>query len=379
MLYPELFDKRVQMLDNVMNHVENEYVPTVSLAQTWAMSYAGETASTTMTSQKKEFEVYSKYLIDLGFDMTLLFAMNRPLEVYDKLGYSPFFFSADDITLQNQDACLIPDEELDEFIADPITFMRNKMMYRRYPAFREEPMKSVVLSMVRMMKFNMKNQSMNKYLRKNVGVPTLVAGDLYEPALDRYVGWRSFAKGMTDMRRRPEKVLEALDAIYDQVTLPMPGEKKPFPLAFAPVTSATYLNQKQFEKFFWPHFKKLADTVIADGGRFACALEGTWGPQKYEMFKEFPKGKMLLFLEGDDIVEVHKVLGDHCALSGGMDAELLRSGTPQQNIDKAKEVLDACGTTGILLSPGKCLLSPNDAKAENMKAVNDFVHEYTRK
>lgn len=379
MLYPELFDKRVEMLNNVILHKENDYVPTVSLAQTWAMSYAGETATTTMTSQKHEFEVYAKHLIDLGFDMTLLFAMNRPLELYDSLGYSNFFWSADDVTIQNADSCLISDEELKEFIAEPVPFLRNKIIYRRYPMFRENPKKAILTSFAHMMKFNMKNQAMNKFLRENAGVPTVVAGDLYEPALDRYVGWRSFAKGMTDLRRRPEEVLEALDVIYDNFTKPMPGEKKPFPLAFAPVTSATYLGQKAYEKFFWPSFKKLVDQLIEDGAQIAIALEGTWGQAKYEMFQEFPKNKLLLFLEGDDIIEVHKVLGDHCALSGGMDAELLRSGTPQQNVDKAKEVLDACGTTGILLSPGKCLLSPNDAKAINMKYVNDFVHDYTRK
>ena len=376
--HEQLYDKRVKMVRNLMEGKENEYVPTVSLVQTWAMAYAQTDCYDTFSSQEREFEVYSKYLKDLDYDTTLLFAMNRPLDLYMSLGYSPFFFSDDGVTLQNKDHCAIPLEELDEYIEDPIKYLRNKVIYRRYPAFREHPMLSVIKCIPKLLQFKGKNDAIPDYLRKNVGVPVLVnSDDLMEAALDRYVGWRSFSEGMIDLRRRPEKVDAALEATYEQVTKPAPGERKDFPMAFAPVVSATYLGQKAYERFFWPWFKKMCDEIITSGGHVMVALEGTWGKAKYDHFNDFPKGTIMAFLEGDDIVEAKSIIGDNCVLCGGLNDTLVRSGTPEENVEAVKRVIDACGRTGYMISSSKCLLSPNDAKAENLKAVNDFIHEYT--
>ena len=378
--YASLYDKRVQMVRNLMSGKENDYVPTVSLVQTWAISYAGTDCHDALSSKKREFEVWSKYLKELNYDTTLLFAMNRPLDLYMSLGYTPFFFSDDAVTLQNKDNCVIPLEELDEYTEDPIKYLRNKVLYRRYPAFRENPKKAVLSSIPKMMAFKMKNDSIPKYLRKNVGAPVLVnSNDLMEPALDRYVGWRSFAEGMIDLRRRPEQVDAALEATYERVTKPAEGKREDFPMAFAPVVSATYLGLKAYDRFFWPWFKKMCDSLIDNGANVMVALEGTWGSAKYERFNEFPKGRIMGFLEGDDMVEAKALIGDNCVICGGLDDILVRDGSPEENIEAVKKIIDACGTKGMMISSSKCLLSPNDAKAENLKSVNEFIHEYTKK
>ena len=72
-------------------------------------------------------------------------------------------------------------------------------------------------------------------------------------------------------------------------------------------------------------------------------------------------------------------MGDHIAFIGRIDSTMISVGTPEENVEAVRKVIDACGTVGYSLAPGKCLLSPSDAKAENLKAINDFVHEYTRK
>jgi hypothetical protein len=46
-------------------------------------------------------------------------------------------------------------------------------------------------------------------------------------------------------------------------------------------------------------------------------------------------------------------------------------------VDQAKKMIDACAPGGgFILSGDKALLSPNDARPENLKAVTDFVLEY---
>ena len=148
-------------------------------------------------------------------------------------------------------------------------------------------------------------------------------------------------------------------------------------MAFAPVVSATYLGLKAYDRFFWPWFKKMCDSLIDNGANVMIALEGKWGSEKYERFNEFPKGRIMGFLEGDDIVEAKSLIGDNCVICGGLDDILVRDGSPEENVEAVKKIIDACGTKGLMISSSKCLLSPNDAKAENLKAVNDFIHEYT--
>ena len=375
--YSTLYDQRVQLIKDVADRKKISHVPVVSLAQTWAMSYAKTNAHDTFTTVEHELEVYGKHLKDLGFDATLLFGMNRPLDLYMSLGYSSFFFSDDDITIQNKDNQVLSLEELDEYIADPIKFLRNKVIYRRYPAFQKNAPAAIMTAISKMLAFKKKNDSIPEYLRNNVGAPVLVSSnDLVEPALDRYIGWRSFAEGMIDLRRRPEKVEEALEATYEHVVAPAPGKREDFPWAFAPIVSATYLNPKQFNRFFWPTFEKMCNTIIDNGGKVMVALEGTWGKEKYERLNEFPKGSMIAFIEGDDFLEVKKAIGDKVTVCGGIDSNLLRTGTPEENVEHVRRVLGEVGTEGIMLAPGKCWLSPSDAKAENLKAICDFVHAY---
>lgn len=375
--YTAQYDQRLQTIKNIVEGKKADYVPVVSLAQTWAMSYAGTNAQETFTTQEHEFEVYGKHLKELGFDATLLFAMNRPLDLYMSLGYSTFFFSDDGVTLQNKDNQVIPTEELDEYIADPMKYLRNKVLYRRYPAFRKNVPAAIVKSLGKMIQFKQKNDAIPEYLRKNVGVPVLVSSnDLLEPALDRYIGWRSFAEGMVDLRRRPETVEKALEATYQHVVAPNEGARPDFPWAFAPVVSATYLNPKQFDRFFWPTFKKMGDTVIAGGGKMMVAMEGKWGKAKYERFNEFPKGSIILFVEGDDFREVKETVGSNVTVCGGIDSQLLREGTPEQNVEHVKRTLGEVGTDGIMLAPGKCWLSPNDADPKNLRAICDYAHEH---
>ena len=165
------------------------------MAQTWAIAYAGSNAEDCFSSTEREFEVYAKHLKDFDFDGTALFGMNRPLPMYESLGYSPFFFSKDGISIQHMDNCILPDEEIDEYIENPVLYLRNKALYRRYPALQQDFPKDIEAlgnALGLMFAHKQKTDSIPGYLREHVGTP-LLNGDLMEPALDRYVCYRSFA------------------------------------------------------------------------------------------------------------------------------------------------------------------------------------------
>jgi len=77
--YAKKYDDNLALIKRAANHEKTERIPTLSMAQTWAISYAGETAASTFTSVEKEFDVYSKHLHDIPFDGICLFGMNRPI------------------------------------------------------------------------------------------------------------------------------------------------------------------------------------------------------------------------------------------------------------------------------------------------------------
>ena len=371
------YDEKVERIMTCANLGKPDRMPVITMAQTWSMAYAGTNAADTFTSVEREFEVYAKFLLDSDFDGTLQFGNIRPIPLYESLGYSPFFFSKDGVTIQHQDNSILSTEEIEEYIANPIKYLRNKALYRRFPALQQdfpEDLKALGNALQEMFKHRQKIESIDNYLREKVGTPK-VTGDLFEPALDRYICYRSFAEGMKDLRKRPELVLEALEATYPLLA-PPPTPIKQFPFAFSPIVTATYLSRKNFEKFFWPTAKRLFETLISLGAKVCIAMEGTWS-HVYDFLLEFPKGSIVAFVEQDDMIETKKIIGDKVCIIGGMDDQLISNGTRQQCIDYTKSVIDGCGTEGVMIIHGKCLLSPGQINVDNYRAVADFVHEYT--
>ena len=62
---------------------------------------------------------------------------------------------------------------------------------------------------------------------------------------------------------------------------------------------------------------------------------------------------------------------------GGVPTFYLGNKTKQECIDKAKEIIDEVGYDGkLIFCSDKMLGFANDAKGENLRAVNDFVREY---
>lgn len=62
---------------------------------------------------------------------------------------------------------------------------------------------------------------------------------------------------------------------------------------------------------------------------------------------------------------------------GGMTTDLLSNGTQEECVSYARRLCDELGKDGgFIFSENKMLSYRNDAKAENMKAVCDFVDSY---
>ena len=135
------------------------------------------------------------------------------------------------------------------------------------------------------------------------------------------------------------------------------------------------MNKKQFERFYWPYLKKLIDTYAEKGQNIRIFTEGSI-LRFAEYFRDYPKGLLTFHIEQDDPFEFREAL-PNVAIMGGMTTDLLSNGTPDQCVAYAKRLCDELGKEGgFIFSENKMLSYRNDAKAENMKAVCDFVDGY---
>jgi uroporphyrinogen-III decarboxylase len=90
--------------------------------------------------------------------------------------------------------------------------------------------------------------------------------------------------------------------------------------------SDNFMSNAQFDRFYWPTFKKLVTTLIERGGTPCVFFEGNFD-LKLEHLLDLPKGKMLARLDATDIQRAKEVLRDHMCIQGNAPSTLLQAGS----------------------------------------------------
>jgi uroporphyrinogen-III decarboxylase len=125
---------------------------------------------------------------------------------------------------------------------------------------------------------------------------------------------------------------------------------------------------------FWKTLRPILEEIWANGHQVLFYAEGKWGPH-LETFRELPAGSIIYHCDQDDILEVHRVLGDKFCISGGIPNYLLGLGTEQEVRDYCKKVIDGVAKDGGYIMDANAIIQ-NDAKVENIRAMTDFTREY---
>jgi hypothetical protein len=188
---------------------------------------------------------------------------------------------------------------------------------------------------------------------------------------------RGMAGTMTDMFRRPDKLLAACEKILE-MTLERP---LPNPTSLGNIRifmtntrgSDDFMGPKQFDTFYWPTFKRLVTGLIEKGATPCIFFEGNF-TSRLEYLLNFPRGKMLARLDTTDIFKAKEILKNHTCIEGNVPSTLLQMGTVQDVKDYCKKLIDIVGKDGgFILAPRS---STDEVKPENLKAMIDFTQEY---
>ena len=213
-------------------------------------------------------------------------------------------------------------------------------------------------------------------------MPNSCGPAFFNPGLEYFVwGFRGIKGTSLDLRRKKQEIKEAI-AIIDDFYLPQyeaaakaitPEDPHFFDCSSCPM-GHTILSSKQFEEFYWPSYKKHFDITVENGLTNQMFAEGSFA-NKMEFFQDIPAGHLCTFLESDDPFETHKTL-PNVVIAGGSPTSVLANGTKEECIDTAKKFVDELGSEGnYIYAINKMISFPNDVKAENLLAVNEYMKE----
>lgn len=187
---------------------------------------------------------------------------------------------------------------------------------------------------------------------------------------------RSFTKIIGDTRRIPEKVIEACEALYPILLKKgMPAIVNQYSRVMYPLHMPTFLNEKTFETMWWPSFSKLCNEYASMGVSNNLWCEDNW--MRYlDYLYELPTNTQLMFEYGD-AKPIKEKLGKKHIITGLYPITLLKTGTKQQCIDKAKELIDTLAPGGkYIFGLDKVIITNDSINLDNLAAVTEYVRDH---
>jgi uroporphyrinogen-III decarboxylase len=182
---------------------------------------------------------------------------------------------------------------------------------------------------------------------------------------------------MKDMFRRPDKLLEALDAAANLTinsiltsTRAARGFNVWFPLHKG---ADGWMSPKQFDTFYFPPLKKVMDAFIREGYIITLFAEGGYDT-RLESFTDFPRGSVHWQLDRTDMARAKRLFGGKFSMEGNVPTSLIATGTPQEVREHCRRLIETCGQGGgYILAAGASMDNP---KVENLKAMVAAAREY---
>lgn len=382
----ELVQYRADLFRNAATFKKVDRVPHLSFAVTWKILDGGYTLNEGLRDYDIMTKVIREHQEKYNFDAIFELGVRNIVRLVDHLGGGTYIITDD--AIQYKDNALVELDELDEYIEDPTKFIWEKGMAKKYPKWADGTITidDLATSFKEQKAFLSYYTKIRKILKKEYGLPNFTAQSTpCYPGIDFLFNSILGIKNLSvAMRRTPEKIDEAVAVTNTFFQEPgiaaLKKRKGPDPKSCYDFDIAllvhTILNRKQFDRWLWKDLKDQLDLLEEKNMTVRLFMEGSSKPF-WDHFQDYKKGIITMHPETDDPFEMRKAL-PNCAILGGMTVELLGRGTPQECVDRTKELIDGLGAFdgGFVLSQDKMVTFKNDARPENLKAVSDFVLNY---
>lgn len=402
-----LYRERLQrVLDAVALKVPDR-VPIVSPFQAFPYYYAGVSLREAMNDYARAREACHRFVDDFQPDLDFGPVLAFPAPAMEILGLRWFRWPGhglDDNTIyQFVEGEYMRGDEYDEFLYDPSHFMASRWLPRSFAGLEGlaelPPMRRMMWfawsglfpplaapglrgALETLLKGAEELQrwwdSIAQYTGeiRRKGFPLAYAGWSYAPF--DLVGdtLRGTTGIFTDMFRRPDKLLEAVDKatrIAIESGAGAAGSETPFCWIWLHKGSEGFMSPKQFDTFYWPSLRRLIVALVEKGVIPVVYCEGE-ETARLERFADVPRGKVIYHFAGMDMARAKEVLGGVACISGNLPNRLLQTGTPDDVRQACKALIDTCGKGGGYILDTSALV--DEARPENVKAMFEFTREY---
>lgn len=399
----ELANERLARIEAAFNLGEPDRVPLWGIGGDVIPKYAGVTHYDMCYDNEKSLAANEKFMRDFPFDSTMgglagldgrVFCMAfaefpdlSPIvtfitgPVHDILGDRYTKFPGREIdknaTPQFVGGTFMEPEEYDALIEDPVKFIAETVLPRACKNL--ETPRLAMATWVRLgMELARSAASAVEFgkMSSSLGYPALPMGWGYAP-LDIIGDFlRGVGNVVLDIRRYPEKVKKATEAIKEHLlNYSLAYKKMGAKYAFFPLHLNEYLSPKLYKEFYWPTLKEIIIKLYEEGIKSIVFFEGRHDAH-LETILELPKGWGVAYFEKTDIVKAKEMLKGHTCVMGGIPIGLISGGTPTQIDEYVKNLMEKVKPGGgFVLAPGVSA-APADTPLENITALIKAVEKY---
>ncbi len=384
-------------------------VPIILLGTFMPGHLYGVTPYEAMYDTDKLASSYKRFLVDYKPDYYVTPALIGSGKIFDILDYRQYRWPGHGIPQESGYQCIEAEymsaEDYDALIDDPSDFWIRKWFPRIFGAL--EPLKNlsaftdlweIVLVSVHMIPFGIPpvqdalkalmdagNEAM-AWIQKimglemevrGMGFPSMFGGATkapYDILADTLRGTRGI---MTDLYRRPDKVLKAVERLTSLAIKQSVGgaTMNGNPVVFIPLHKGAdgFMSDGQFKKFYWPSLKKVILGLSLEGCVPFLFCEGSYD-SRLGYLTELPKGSCLWIFDRTDMTKAKEALGDRLCIGGNVPSGLILTGTAEKVRSYCKDLIDVAGKGGgYIMSFGTAM---DEGNAETIHAMVDFTKEY---
>ncbi|MDI6830699.1 MAG: uroporphyrinogen decarboxylase family protein [Actinomycetota bacterium] len=208
---------------------------------------------------------------------------------------------------------------------------------------------------------------------------TVLYSFLPEAAFDTFSLARGFLGFSRDLRRRPQEIAAAADALTEGYFLVCRLASLLIGIRrveiFVHRSSTDFISPETFRKLSFPSLKSLVDKLVAAGITPILHCDGNWD-MNLETLRELPAGNVVVQFDGPtDIFLAKRVIGDRICIMGDVPPDLLTLGSPAEVDEYCHRLIEEVGRGGGYIMGAGCEIPPN-ARPENVKAMLDSVVRY---
>lgn len=301
---------------------------------------------------------------------------------YQELESQSFVMASNGFIQHPEVTGMLP-EEYDYLIEKPYECLLERVIPRQYKGFKLDNSVNTAIKFAKsLLAFNndfmQAGMLIGKLTEKYGYYPgSLFSGGFTEAAFDFLADQLRGFKGISmDIRRMPEKVAEACEALYPIVFKKgLPANPSKYAPVFIPLHMPTFMREKDFEKLYWPTFKRMLEEYAAIGVHCNIFCEDDW-TRYLDYLYELPTDTVMMFEYGDPKL-IKEKLGKKHIITGLYPILNLKTKTKQENIDEVKRYIDILAPGGkYIFGFDKNPLMLDDIKMENLVAVAETVRDY---